>query len=275
MQKILILDDDTANAESLRDMLQSMGHEALIGATEDALPLARKQPFDVLLLGGEAGDELQNLIRKIRGRVDHYIYVLVMSETIVYEQALQAGANNILQKPVNAEALEQSIAVAKLLGDLIKRIGDDREDFPSAGGVIAKSAFNQLFLSAADRANRYGEQTYILFIGVENYREILEMDGPYAADYAVAMLSRHLVQMRRQSDIIGQTAKFEYALLLQRPIYEMEPIEATNRFVSTLASCTDIVSSGSHNVEISVSLVAVPSGRNLARQTFSPDFPKQ
>ncbi len=274
MQKILILDDDTKSAVALQTMLEEMSHEVMAGPTKDAVVQARQHEFDMVLLGWEQAEGLQNLIRKIRGRVDHYIYVQVVSEVIDYNGAILAGANSAMQKPVKFEDLEKSLAAAKLIGDLIRRIGDDREDFPSAGGVIAKSAFNQLFLSAADRANRYGEQTYILFIAVENYREILEMDGPYAADYAVAMLSRHLVQMRRQSDIIGQTAKYEYALLLQRPMYEMEPIEATNRFVSTLADCSDIASSGSHSVEISVTLVAVPTGHKLASQSFSPVLPK-
>ena len=52
------------------------------------------------------------------------------------------------------------------------------------------------------------------------YQTIYEAEGPYAADYVVAKLSKHLVQLRRQSDIIAQTEGYEYALLLQRPYYE-------------------------------------------------------
>jgi GGDEF domain-containing protein len=152
----------------------------------------------------------------------------------------------------------------------VARIGDDSEDFPSAGGVIAKSAFNQLFLSGMDRADRYGERTFVLFISLSNYKEILEMDGPYAAEYAVAKLSQYLVLLRRQSDIIGQTARYEYALLLQRPAYDTEPVEAANRFAESLSNIKDIVSSGSTEVKVTISLVDLPMGAKLIEHIITP-----
>ncbi len=275
MQKILVIDHDETVAASLRNMLESQGHNVIVEPMSDETVFAlRGRDFDILLLGLEAGQDVQQLIRDIRRNAGHYIYVQLMGEDMSEEQALQLGANNFLPKPVDQAALNKSIEAAILLRSLLQRIGDDKEDFPSAGGVIAKSAFNQLFLSVADCANRYGEQTYTLFISINNYREIFEMDGAYAADYAVAMLSQQLVKMRRRSDIIGQTAKYEYALLLQGPLAGVPPAdaakEAAERFTKALAGCGHITSSGGYSVEITVSLVAVPSGVNLVKNTFSP-----
>ena len=67
------------------------------------------------------------------------------------------GCNDLLKKPVSGEKLIVKSENAERMVGLVERIGDDSEDFPSAGGVIAKSAFNQLFLSSIDRADRYGE----------------------------------------------------------------------------------------------------------------------
>jgi diguanylate cyclase (GGDEF)-like protein len=175
-----------------------------------------------------------------------------------------------MNKPLDPMVLEEKIGNADRLLTLVKRIGDDSEDFPSAGGVIAKSAFNQLFLSAMDRADRYGERTFILFISLSNYKDIKDHDGPKAADYAVAKLSQYLVLLRRQSDIIGQTAKYEYALLLQRPVYETEPVEAANRFAESLASFKEIASTGATNVEITVTLLSIPTGGKMIEHVVHP-----
>jgi len=134
-------------------------------------------------------------------------------------------------------------------------------DFPSAGGVIAKSAFNQLFLTALERGDRYGELTYLLRVYISNIQDIHDMDGPYASGYAAAELSRQLVLMRRQSDIIGQTDKGEYCLMLLHPQSEQEPKEAAKRFADTLDRAHLDNVPGAVQPKLSVELVSLPLGR--------------
>src|SRR5690606_15726197 len=114
------------------------------------------------------------------------------------EDALKAGANDLMVKPLDASHLDVMMKNAKRLTSLMGKLGDESEDFPSAGGVIAKSAFNQLFLSGVDRADRYAERSFMLFINIDNRDEIIEQEGAYAAEYATAKLSQYLVRLRRQ-----------------------------------------------------------------------------
>ena len=186
-----------------------------------------------------------------------------MGPSVQQLEAIQSGANDAISKPIDPEALDVTIDNARYLISLIKRIGDDSEDFPSAGGIIAKSAFNQLFLSAIDRADRYGERTFIVFIGIKNYQAIYEAEGPYAADYIVAKLSKYLVRLRRQSDIIAQTEPFEYALLLQRPLYETEPKEAANRFAEAITGFADLFATDGLAPEVYVQLIDLPVGSRI------------
>ena len=102
-----------------------------------------------------------------------------------------------------------------------------------------------------------GKHSYVVFITMKNYTDIKDMDGAYAAEYAVSKMAQYLVRLRRQSDIIAQTGPSEYALLLQRPLQDDEPIEAAGRFATSLSECDDIVSGGSTPVEISVDLIDV------------------
>lgn len=258
----MIIDREEAAAQMVAAKLEGFGHVVSIEQNKDnAVQRAIAEQTEVFFIDPAPANSIRNFILDLRRSVPVYPYVFAFGGDFSLEDAVKSGANDIFSKPIDPEQIDPKMHNSNSLLKLVQRIGDDSEDFPSAGGVIAKSAFNQLFLSALERADRYGERTYVLFISVSNYKEILEMDGAYAADYAVAKLSQYLVRLRRQSDIIGQTAKYEYALLLQRPVYETEPVEAANRFAESLGKCEDIVSSGATPVEITVSLVELPVGR--------------
>jgi len=73
-------------------------------------------------------------------------------------------------------------------------------------------------------------------------------------------LSQNLVRLRRQSDILGKTAPNEFCLLLQRPVYDNEPVEAANRFAASLKQQTDMITSGSVKAMVRISLIDLPTG---------------
>ena len=82
-------------------------------------------------------------------------------------------------------------------------------------------------------------------------------------------MAKHLVRLRRQSDIIGQTRRNEYVLLMQRPAYETEPVDAANRFAEALSKCIDIAGSNPMmEVELTVSLMALPTGAITVAHTM-------
>lgn len=270
--KVMIIDNEDMAAQMVKSKLEPLGHVVSFESDkEKAIQRAVEEQTEVFFVDPKPQNSARPFILNLRRHVPNYPYIFGFSNDMSFEDAMKSGANDLFAKPVDPQALGTKMKNAGFLINLVNRISDDSEDFPSAGGVIAKSAFNQLFLSALERADRYGERTFILFISISNYQEILEMDGAYAADYAVAKLSQYLVRLRRQSDIIGQTAKYEYALLLQRPIYDTEPVEAANRFAESLMGCEDIVSSGTAPVQITVSLVDIPVGHIVQQHVMRSD----
>lgn len=269
--KILVVDRDAFSGQMIRSKLEPLGHQVFEETVKNnAVDRLLREAFDIIFLDPSPLTSPRPIILNIRRNMKNYPYIFLLSDTLSREDAVKSGGNDLIAKPIDPTTLAVKIASAERLIDLVRRIGDDSEDFPSAGGVIAKSAINQLFLSAIDRADRYGERSFMLQIALSNYKEIRDLDGPYAAEYAIAKLCQHLVLLRRQSDIIGQTAKNEYTLLLQRPIYETEPFEAASRFAESLSKFKDIVSSGAARVEITVSLVDVPAGELLISHTITP-----
>ncbi len=273
--KILIVDREGITAQLMKARLEPLGHQIKEETSKNnAVELLAKERFDMIFVDPMPLTSARPVILNFRRGSSNYPYVLHMATEGTQIEAIQSGANDFIAKPIDPESLDRKVESAKRLTALIKRIGDDKEDFPSAGGIIAKSAFNQLFLSAIDRADRYGERTYIVFIRVSNYQDIAEREGPYAADYAVAKLSQYLVRLRRQSDIIAQTERFEYALLLQRPLYETEPQEAANRFAEAIAGFKEFFASGEVSPEVTVKLVDLPVGSQLIEHYLTKNSAK-
>ena len=262
--KILIVDREDITAQLMSNRLEPLGHKITAESVKNnAIERLASEKYDIIFLDPAPLTNGRTLVLNLRRATGSYPYIVHMGSTIEQSEAIQMGANDTISKPVDPETVDTIIDNAKYLTSLIKRIGDDREDFPSAGGIIAKSAFNQLFLSAIDRADRYGERTFIVFISIANYQEIYETEGAYAAEYTTAKLSQHLVRLRRQSDIIAQTEKHEYALLLQRPLYETEPNEAANRFAEAINNFDELFNTDGITPEVTITLTDLPVGSRI------------
>ncbi len=261
--KILIIDRDQLSSQLLAGRLKEQNHEVFEQQIKnDAIESLASQHVDVVFVDPSPMKDVRAIALNIRRTIRSYPYIIFMSvENIELEQVVEAGCNDFIQKPLDLSAVEEKIKNAKNMLNMINRINDSSEDFPSAGGVIAKSAFNQLFLSAIDRGTRYNERSYVLSIGIENYHEIKSLDGAYNAEYAASKLAYHLVRLRRQSDVIGQTGPHEYSLLLQRTQNENEALEAAKRFASTLEEIEDLRPVEGGDVRIYVNLTDLPMGK--------------
>jgi PleD family two-component response regulator len=264
--KILIIDRDSEALQALSTRLSAEGHEVFEERVKSEAidKIAADGPFDVIFLDPSPMKDARAIVLNIRRAISSYPYIILMTgdDDLNIESALAMGCNNYIRKPLDNNDVAERLENAEHLMSMINSIGNESEDFPSAGGVIAKSAFNQLFLSAIDRGSRYSELAHVLSIGIKNYRDIESMDGPYGAEFAISKLAHHLVRLRRQSDIIGQTGKNEYSLLLQRIQDQNEPREAAARFAKAIEELDDIASATNTPLEIYVHLTSLPLGRN-------------
>ena len=268
--KILIIDRDDMCAELLKARLAPLGHAITHSPIkgEGGVELGRGD-YDVVIIDPSPQTNPKPMVVNIRRSIRYYPYMILASESLGHDTALSSGFNDLLQKPFDPQDIDKKIENASAFLNIVRHLRDDAEDFPSAGGIIAKSAINQLFLSCIDRADRYGERTYALFISLRNYKSISSEAGSYEAEIAVAKMAQHLVRLRRASDIIGQISVNEYALLLLRPVDAREPYEAAGRFAESLSRCNDIMTKPNMNVEIAVSLIEVPSGERIVEHILT------
>jgi PleD family two-component response regulator len=195
-------------------------------------------------------------------------YILLLSKTATTEEAILAGTNDALNKPLSSQDLDVKIQNAQRLMDISRHLAQDG-DIHSHGGMIGKAAFNQLFLSAMDRAFRYGERSLIVFAEMTNYDEMTAALGPQAVEETMRKLIEKMTFMRRQSDVIGRLSERDFAILLQRPHYETEPIDAINRFSEVLDKFHRSFENRQAAPAIHLVLVELPQGAQHAER-FAP-----
>lgn len=267
---VLVVDHDESSAQLVKSRIEAAGLSAqtAAGRVEAQTYLSTHPAVDIIFLDPAPLTQARQYIIQLRQTASSYVYVILMGQIISAKDAHTAGANMSLSKPFDTARVQEVVACATRMLDIQRHLNDTREDFPSGGGVIAKSAFCQLFYVALDRADRYGEQAFILFIRLMNLNQIKVNEGDYAAQVASATLAKVVSQFHRQSDILGQTGKSEYALLLYRPSEDHEPVEAALRFADMLGRHDQLRMATRTGIELEVELVSIPSGVRVAHHPF-------
>jgi PleD family two-component response regulator len=193
-----------------------------------------------------------------------------MSRQLHRDEAVAYGANDFIAKPVEFDDIQDTVKNMKNLSDLIIRLRDDHKDFISRDGVVSKTAFYQVFSSCLDRADRYGEETFLIFVRIDNIRDLQNFYGEERTEDICTKVKKYTVKIRRLSDIIGRTAVNELCLVVSRPMNKNEPIMAVNRFSDTLMEYADMFVDGDARAKVSVHMMAIPSGKILfSKQCYS------
>lgn len=267
--EILVIDRESLTNQLIASRLGARGHKVLAEPNKNtAFELIKNGKFDCVMVDpaplAEARPVIIGVWKNIRTPVKPYL--LLLSKSATTEEAILAGANDVLNKPLSTQDLETKTGNAERLLGLCRHLAQD-DDVHSSGGMIGKAAFNQLFLSAVDRAFRYGERSLIVFITVTNHDEAAEAAGGGAAyEETVKRLTEKMTFMRRQSDVIGRLGKESFAILLQRPQYESEPIDAINRFSEVLDKFHQGFENRQAAPKLHLRLIELPQGAQHAER---------
>src|SRR5258705_9165977 len=143
--RVLIAEDDRATARALAGLIESWGFEAVVaddGKAALALFETEATPQLVLLdwmLPGADGPEVCRRIRALRG--DSAIYIILLtsksSRTDVVA-GLEAGADEYLVKPFDAQELRARLNAGARIVDLQQRLKDQVHELGNALANVRK-----------------------------------------------------------------------------------------------------------------------------------------
>jgi signal transduction histidine kinase/CheY-like chemotaxis protein len=116
--RVLIAEDDPLNAAMLRSALEQLGHQVLHAHDgRRAFDLAQICDLDMLILGGRLpemdGPEIARAVRKLSGSAARApILAVIDGDAEEAEAYLEAGANEVLRKPVTVAGIARAVAAA-------------------------------------------------------------------------------------------------------------------------------------------------------------------
>ena len=117
--RILLVEDHPESRRALQRLIERRGHEVVaVGSAEEAEVELTKQSFPFLILDwmlpGKSGVELCRELRAASNGDEFFILlVTARDDTQDLEQALEAGANDYLTKPLDPARLNVRISVAE------------------------------------------------------------------------------------------------------------------------------------------------------------------
>ena len=261
--KVLVVEKDTLVIQIITNKLEEKGHEVTsFNDKSDAFDHLDDHGYDCVIIDPAPMPEARPVMIEIWKRVKTNVtpYIMILSKNYDQEQAVLGGANDVINKPISRPDLADKIDNAERLLKLCKDLGDE-EETKAVRGMIDKDGFNQLFLSGIDRSFRYGERSFIVFIELGNYDEVEKAVGKTEAEDMHDKLLGKLVFMRRQSDVIGRTGKNSFAIILQRPMYETEPMDAITRFAEVLGQFYTSYEGGEAAPKLHLFMVELPFGK--------------
>jgi CheY-like chemotaxis protein len=259
---ILIVDRDRGTCQQLYEQLLAMGHSVVVETTkqggEDKL---KNQDFQLVMINPAPLADARSFVLPLRWHPNpYYQYVFLLDYDGKSPDLHRSGLNDHILKPIDNKQLPEKMANATRLLLLDKMLREPTT-IQTEGVIFDKRACHILVQSALDRTYRYGEQAYVIFIGVKNYADILAQAGVEATESFMQDLMAHFAKLRRLSDFLGRVTTEGFMLLMQRPALDNEPFDAADRYLTAL---TDFVADhklGALVPQMNVTLIGLPTGQ--------------
>ncbi|MFO8031879.1 MAG: diguanylate cyclase [Desulfohalobiaceae bacterium] len=241
--QILIAEDDPASRVMLQNMLQKWGYEVI--AVEDGSQawevLQAEEPPQIAILDWMMpepdGPQICRLVReRLAPRVDceqnpeclsldqpGYIYLILLSAKADKEhlvQGLEAGADDYIPKPFNAEELQARLRVGHRIIDLQTRLLNTQAQLQQLARIdhltcsYNRRAILELLKQELDRAKRENSQLSLAMLDIDHFKSINDQFGHQIGDLVLQECVRRTEEVLRRYDLLGRFGGEEFLLVL-------------------------------------------------------------
>ncbi len=214
--RVLVVDDDEVLAEHYAQSLNMAGMDAvsLSDAKQSLEYLAEYQSELVLMdlnMPKYSGLEVARVIRQDPQYFSLPIVFLTTESGVDrQQQAMQAGADDFLCKPISDAELLFAVSVrAERFRSLSKLVRQD-----SMTSLLNHLAFKQRLESELERALRQGKPLVLVMLDIDHFKEVNDRYGHPQGDRVIRTLAHLLRKRLRVSDVVGRYGGEEFAVVM-------------------------------------------------------------
>ncbi len=230
---ILVVDDDEATLSGLSLALSTLGHKVLRARDGvEALELFDRAPLDVVLsdwrMPRMSGIELCREVRA-RSRVAYFILVTGLGDKAHLLEAMAAGADDFLAKPLDLDELQARLLAAKRVLGLHRalrarnrELRRDGERLFAAARVDAltnvrnRLALDEDLLAITSNARRYGERCSGALCDIDHFKRYNDAFGHLEGDRALRRVAEIMSRELRQGDELYRYGGEEFFVVLRQ-----------------------------------------------------------
>jgi len=221
--KILVVEDDVNVSKLVINFLIKSGFKAKsANNAEETEELLKKEEINLVLtdivLPGKDGIKLAKVIKK-----KYDLDVIVMtgySSEYSYEDAIKNGASDLVFKPVKLNELllriNRVIKERSLLDERDRMIKELKrltiED--SLTGLYNSRHFYEQLDKEIKRSTRYLHTISLIFVDIDNFKEINDTYGHMIGDNILALIAKRLKACLRANDSAFRFAGDEFTIIL-------------------------------------------------------------
>jgi two-component system cell cycle response regulator len=231
--RILIAEDDTASRLILEAALAGLGHEIITATNgEQAWQMFQSEKVEAIISDREMpGLNGIDLCRRVRGsdggKYIYFIFLTSISERRGAAEAIRAGADDYLMKPLNRHDLEARLMVASRITELYRELANQQVELERLNSQLFRQARidgltqvgNRLKMREdlnllVARVAEQGESFCAVMCDVDYFKLYNDEYGHLQGDEALRQVASTLVQGCRPNDEVYRYGGEEFLLVM-------------------------------------------------------------
>lgn len=225
--RILIAEDETIQRRLLESLLTGWGHEVVVatdGSQAWAMLQGENRPELTILDWMMPGmDGLRVCAEMRKDSSQPYIYIVLLTardrkQDLV--QALEAGADDYLVKPCEAQELKARLKAGKRILDLQEQLVSANRTLQfqathdSLTGLLNRRAIVEILHKELARAQREREAVSVILVDIDHFKKINDTQGHPAGDAVLCRVSQIMKSSVRNYDSVGRYGGEEFLIVL-------------------------------------------------------------
>ncbi len=231
--RVLIADDEPVSRMILQRAVQQAGHQCQAAADgAEAWELFQVADFDVIITDWVMplldGRELCQRVRAHTQATYTYIILLTaLGDKAHFLEGMEAGADDYLAKPFDAEELRARLIAAARVVALHQRLAEQNAELAALNNALAESARTDPLTGLGNRLRlwedlqtvhsqvaRYGRKYAVALCDVDRFKAYNDRFGHPAGDEALRAVARTLASACRGADRAYRYGGEEFLILL-------------------------------------------------------------
>ena len=271
--RILLVEDDLDQAQLIASWLEAANMQVIHAPTAAAAEqiLDRRETVDLVLLDVTLPDaDGFSLARLVRQDQRHHLVPVVFlterSEVTSHLEALRAGADDFLTKPIeqNQSLLLQVVMTRSERGRRIREMAY-RDGLT---GLLNHGTLMFQLEHAVEFARRNKENFAFLVLDVDQLNQVNQRYGYLVGDRALLHVARVIQRVARGSDLIGRLSGDEFGMILRQGACEGAGVLARKLQAAVDEHPPELGTAEPIRLDVSIGIACYPeSGGNAAAIT--------